>query len=148
MSAMVYTERAAECHGVVRAVARWAAAQPDIAGVAVVGSWARDAARTESDLDLVILTVDQQRYLTDDGWMARAVGHHAEIVRTKVWGPVVERRVQMASGFEIELGFAPADWAGTDPVDAGTARVVRGGCRPLHDPSGAFARLITSVLAT
>jgi Nucleotidyltransferase domain len=38
-----------------RAVA-WARRQPDIRGLALVGSWARGNARADSDVDLVVLT--------------------------------------------------------------------------------------------
>lgn len=148
MSSMVTPERVAEYHETVRSVTAWAAGRQDITGVAAVGSWARNAPRMDSDLDLVILTVDRQRYLTDDTWVPDAVGQHAEVVRTQDWGPLTERRVVLRSGFEIDLGFAAPSWAGTEPVDAGTARVVRDGCLPLHDPSGAFALLIAAVRAT
>jgi hypothetical protein len=63
-----------------------------------------------SDLDLVILTVDKQRYLTDGWWVPGAVGQQAEVVRTHDWGPLTERRVVLQSGFEIEFGFAQSPW--------------------------------------
>jgi Nucleotidyltransferase domain len=36
----------------------WARRRPDIRGLALVGSWARGSARTDSDVDLVVLTTD------------------------------------------------------------------------------------------
>ena len=102
----------------------------------------------DSDLDLVILTVDKRRYATDDGWLQGAVGKQGEIVRTQEWGPLTERRAVLQSGFEIEFGFVSPSWASTEPLDAGTARVVSDGCLPLHDPSGAFELLIATVRAT
>jgi hypothetical protein len=148
MSLMVTPERAAEYHGIVRSVTAWADGQQDITGIAAVGSWARDEPRMDSDLDLVILTVDKQRYSTDGWWVPGAVGQQADVVRTQDWGPLTERRVVLQSGFEIEFGFAAPSWASTEPLDAGTARVVRDGCLPLHDPSGAFELLIAAVRAT
>jgi predicted nucleotidyltransferase len=148
MSSMVTPARAAECDEIVRSVTAWAAGQHDITGIAAVGSWARAEPRVDSDLDLVILTVDRQRYVADASWVLRALSQQAEIVRTQDWGPLTERRVVLQSGFEIEFGFAAPSWASPDPVDAGTARVVRDGCLPLHDPSRVFERLITAVRAT
>lgn len=145
---MVTPERAAEYHGVVRSVTAWADGQHDITGLAAVGSWARSEPRMDSDLDLVVLTADKQRYLADDRWVLGAVGQQAELVRTQDWGPVTERRVALQSGFEIEFGFVASTWANTEPLDAGTANVVRDGCLPLHDPSGAFELLIAAVRAT
>ncbi len=58
---------------------------------------------------------------------------------------MTERRVQLPSGFEVEFGFAAPSWAATDPVDAGTARVVRDGCRPLLDAHALFDNLIAAI---
>ena len=145
MRAMVTPDRASECVRIVRSVAEWATEQSDIVGVAIVGSWARDQARMESDLDLVILTDDRERYLSDGAWVRAALGEPAELIRTQRWGPLTERRVALPSGLEIEFGFVPPGWASVDPVDPGTARVVADGCSPVHDPLGAFTRLIAAV---
>jgi predicted nucleotidyltransferase len=142
MSPMITPERGAEYRRIVRCVRTWAAGSPDITGVAVVGSWARDEARMESDLDLVVLTVEAHRYVTDDRWVTDAVGERAEVVRTQGWGALTERRVVLRSGFAVEFGFAAPSWASTEPLDAGTARAVRDGCLPTHDPAGAFASLL------
>jgi hypothetical protein len=42
---------------------------------------------------------------------------------------------------DIEIGLAPLSWADTDPVDAGTARVVREGFSIVFDPHGTLAGL-------
>ena len=148
MGAMLTADRVGEYLRVLRAVAEWAATQNGLAGVAVVGSWARNEARMDSDVDLVVLTDDPERYLADDSWTASAVGGPAQVVRTQDWGPLTERRIALQSGLEIEFGFAPRSWAGTDPVDPGTARVVGDGCSPLIDREQAFARLVVAVAAT
>jgi predicted nucleotidyltransferase len=44
-------------------VKQWAEQQSDIKGVLLVGSYARGAARADSDIDLVILTTSPRRYL-------------------------------------------------------------------------------------
>ncbi len=48
-------------------VSDWAARQPDILALALVGSHARGAATETSDVDLVILAQDPSRYLEDQG---------------------------------------------------------------------------------
>jgi hypothetical protein len=98
-----------------------------------------------SDIDFVILTVDQASYVDDDVWVRDAVGQAAPMVRTMTWGPISERRVRLASGFEVEFGFGPPSWASTEPLDPGTAQVVRDGCLVLSDPGGALARLVMTV---
>ena len=142
---MLTLDRIAEYGRIIRSVAKWAARQDDIVGVAVVGSWARNEERMDSDVDLVILTDDKDRYLSDSSWVPAAVGEHAEILRTQDWGPLTERRIVLPSGLEIEFGFAGRSWALADPVEAGTARVIREGCSPLVDPEGAFAGLMAVV---
>lgn len=49
-------------------IASWAAAQPDIRAVIIVGSQATGRADQWSDLDLVMLTNERARYL-DPGWL-------------------------------------------------------------------------------
>jgi uncharacterized protein len=60
---------------------------------------------------------------------------------------VTERRVRLQSGLEVEFGIAPLSWAATDPLDAGTRKVVQGGFRILVDPDGRLTRLQASVAA-
>lgn len=142
---MVTDDRRHEYATVTTLIARWARAQDDVVGVAVVGSWARGAAGMDSDIDLVVLTNEKGRYLEDDDWVAMALGEPAEIVRRQDWGPLTERRVRLSSGLEVEFGFVPPSWATTDPVDPGTAGVVRDGCRPIEDSGAVFERLIAAL---
>jgi predicted nucleotidyltransferase len=136
-------ERLEEYERVVRSVADWANQQRDIVGVAVVGSWARGAARMDSDIDLVILTTEKERYVIADDWVEPALALDAEVVRRQEWGPVTERRVRLQSGLEVEFGFTAPSWAATAPVDPGTARVISDGCVPLVDHGGYFHQLIS-----
>jgi hypothetical protein len=98
-----------------------------------------------SDIDFVVLTLDPACYVDDDAWVQAAVGQAAPVVRTMTWGPITERRVRLASGFEVEFGFGPLSWASTEPVDPGTAQVVRDGCQVITDPGSTLARLISAV---
>jgi hypothetical protein len=52
----------------------------------------------------------------------------------------------LVAGLEVEFGFASARWAKPSPPDAGTARVIREGCRIVHDPAGRLYALRTAVL--
>ena len=142
---MVTSDRRREYLRVVRSVASWARQQREIVGVAVVGSWARGQARMDSDVDLVVLTDDEERYIADDRWVPDAVGEAAQLVRAEDWGPLTERRDVLRSGLEVEFGFVSPSWASVDPVDPGTARVVGDGWSPLVDPEGALVRLGAAV---
>jgi uncharacterized protein len=117
----------------------WARERRDVRGLALVGSYARGAARRDSDVDLVLLTDDPASYIADAGW-ASELGA-AKVVRTQAWGPLTERRLLLPSGLEVEVGVVLPLWAATDPVDPGTRRVVTDCMRILHDPEGRFAAL-------
>ncbi|MFI1620317.1 nucleotidyltransferase domain-containing protein [Streptomyces lydicus] len=132
-------ERAAETKEIIDRVTRWAAGRHDVVGLLLVGSCARNAARPDSDIDLVLLTTDESQY-SDNAWAVElALG---QLVRTQSWGPISERRFATASGLEVEINIGSPDWAQTDPVDPGTRRVVTDGARPLHDPDTVLASLI------
>jgi len=129
--------------GLLDVVRRWAAERPDLHAAALVGSWARDAARADSDVDVVLLTDDRAAYLKDETWLA-ALGA-TEVLRTQPWGTVTERRVALASGLEVEFGVTSPDWASTSPVDAGTRSVALDGLVVVYDPEGLLAELVEAV---
>ena len=100
-----------------------------------------------SDVDLVVLTERPELYVGATDWVEAATGRPGQIIRTKAWGPLTERRVRLASGFLVEYGFAPAAWADVAPLDEGTARVVTDGFSVLYDPAGLLGRLVDAVAA-
>jgi predicted nucleotidyltransferase len=134
-------ERTAEMDKIADRVTRWAVDRPDIVGLLVVGSYARNAARPDSDIDLVLLTTNEARY-ADNAWAHElALG---ELIRVQSWGAVTERRFVTASGLEVEVNIGSPGWADINPVDPGTQRVVTDGARLLHDPTGALADLLNA----
>jgi uncharacterized protein len=138
-SAVISSERAAEVEHVIDRVTRWAADRDDIVGLLLVGSCARNAARRDSDIDLVVLTRDTTRY-ADSAWADElAIG---ELIRTRSWGPITEQRFATTSGLEVEIDIGCPDWARVNPIDPGTRRVVTDGARILHDPTRMLATLL------
>ena len=117
---------------------RWARTQADIEAVALVGSYARDTATTESDLDLMILTTKISSYFQDQIW----VSQFGEVEESKVehWGRVETLRVFYKGSVEVEYNFSSPDWADI-PVDAGTHSVISDGMKILSDPQGILKRL-------
>jgi uncharacterized protein len=118
-----------------------------VRALGLAGSWARREATMASDVDLVVLTDQPEYYATAVDWVEPATGRSGQIVRTKAWGPLTERRVQLTSGFLVEYGFATPDWASTDPLDEGTARVVADGFAVLYDSDALLAQLVAAVAA-
>jgi hypothetical protein len=139
ISAVISSERAAEIEDVIHRVTRWAGDRDDIVGLLLVGSCARNAARPDSDVDLVVLTRDTTRY-ADSAWADElAIG---ELIRTRTWGPITEQRFAAASGLEVEMDIGRPDWASVTPIDPGTRRVVTDGARILYDPTRILATLL------
>jgi hypothetical protein len=130
-------------------ILRWAAACDDIRGIALVGSWAIGKARSDSDIDLVLLAVNPEHFRTDPSWIraidwASVGADHLEW-RDEDYGNVWSRRIWLGSRLELEVTFAPLSWASTEPLDAGTLRVISDGCQILYDPGGILERLCKAV---
>jgi len=138
-------ERKDESDGVVTAVIEWAKTQGNVRAVGLDGSWASGRPRMDSDLDVVVLVTTKDDYVTRAEWVSLASGSPGRIVKTKDWGPLTERRVQLPSGFEDEYGFAPTSWASVDPIDPGTAQVISDGFQVLYDPDGLLAKLVQAI---
>jgi hypothetical protein len=89
----------------------------------VVGSFARQASRLGSDLDLVLLSERPDRF---GAWLAEVPPMApARFLHRRQWGPLTELRLRRRSGLHLDVGVAPLARAATEPVDVGTARVLR-----------------------
>jgi predicted nucleotidyltransferase len=135
-------ERADEVAALLCRLAGWARRRPDVRALALVGSRARGEARPGSDVDLVLLTDSPPSYTEAEDWLAEMGG--ARLVKTIERGVLVERRLALPSGLEVDLAVGTPAWASLDPLDGGTRRVVAGGMRALHDPDGLLAALAAS----
>jgi predicted nucleotidyltransferase len=126
-------------------VTDWAAHQPTIAAVALVGSHARGAARPDSDIDLVLLCEELHAFLADTSWIHRF--GEVRTCHTEDWGMVTSLRVHYRESVEVEFGLTTLAWAAF-PVDPGTRHVVSHGMRILWDREGLLGRLREVVSAS
>ena len=110
--------------GFLDAFVGWASDQADVQAIALVGSYARGAARDDSDIDLVILTDQPEKYLDSIEWVERF--GRVEKHQTEDYGKLISIRVSYQDGAEVEYGITTPDWAVT-PLDAGTREVISGG---------------------
>ena len=135
---------------IIRTFLAWGIVQPKIRAVALVGSRARGAAHQDSDIDLVMLVTDPQGFRADTTWLEQ-IDWHALDSRPQKWqdedyGLAWSRRVWLeADCVQVELTFVRLSWADVDPPDAGTCRVISGGCGILHDPDGLLVRLCEGI---
>jgi predicted nucleotidyltransferase len=118
----------------------WAQQRRDVRAVALVGSWARQAPRPESDVDVLLLTEEPSLYIEHEDWIKQLGG--VALVTTRVWGVITERRFRLPGGREVELGVGSPSWASVIPVDEGTRRVLTDGLLALYDPGGLLEELL------
>src|SRR5215510_7998663 len=123
-------------------VTDWVAHQPTMAGVALVGSYARGEARPDSDIDLVLLCEAPHAFLAHTSWIYHFGA--VERCRPEEWGLVASLRIHYKESFEVEFGLTTLAWAGL-PVDQGTQDVVSHGMRILWDREGLLGRLREAV---
>ncbi len=91
----------------LNAFVNWASAQEDVEGLVLVGSYARGEARDDSDIDLVLLTKEMERYLENVKWIERlgAVKKH----QVEDYGKLISIRVWYEGGVEVEYGITIKD---------------------------------------
>ena len=120
----------------------WAEPREDVRALLVVGSFARAEARPDSDIDVVLLTLDPTVFVNDTAWV-RALGDVSSC-QLEHYGQVTSLRTYFRDGLEAELTVARTDWA-RRPLDSGTIRVARDGTQVLFDRDGDARQLAADV---
>jgi predicted nucleotidyltransferase len=124
-------------------VKEWATVQSDIQAIFLVGSYARGKAREDSDVDLVILTNQPNKYL-DNYSFTESFGT-IERIEKEYWGKVTSFRIWYHDDFEVELGITKPDWITEKPLDAGTLQVISDGAEVVVDRIGNLEQLVQSI---
>jgi predicted nucleotidyltransferase len=123
----------------LRTFTQWAEAQPDIFAAALVGSHARGQGRPDSDIDIILLVGNPQKFIADGGWPEL----FGAVARRQVedYGRVISIRVWYGDGREVEYGITTPDWT-APPLDEGARKVIRDGMRILFERGEALSRAI------
>ncbi len=124
-------------------VTLWAADQPDVLGLALVGSYAKGTATEDSDIDLVLISRNPDRFLDDEGWVTRF--GELEKCQLEYYGLLTSLRVWFAEGCEIEFGITDEGWV-ADPLDSGTRQVIQDGMRILFERENILSRHVSRIL--
>jgi predicted nucleotidyltransferase len=125
-------------------VKQWAETNPDIIGVALVGSYARNEARVDSDLDLILLASQPQNFINEPEWIK--IFGLVKSYEVEDWGLVTSLRVYYEDGLEIEFGLTSSEWVDL-PIDEGTGKVISDGMQILLDKEGLLGRASKEVQA-
>ena len=127
---MMDHERLAMIEKFLEEFTKWAEDQPEIHAVALVGSYANHTVTVRSDVDLVILVDEPNHFLQNTQW----IGQFGDVEKQQLeeYGRVTSIRVWYQDGHEVEFGITDTLW-GSDPEDAGTQQIIRGGLRILFD---------------
>jgi predicted nucleotidyltransferase len=131
----VTDERLREVDAIASRVRRLVDSQDEVQAAIVVGSYAYGRPRMDSDIDIILALADRSRWVSEDAWATQLLGEPFQLVHEQDWGPLRERRLQTASGLEVEFGLVTSEWFAT-PVDPGTAKVLTDGCLILTDRKG------------
>lgn len=136
-----------EARALTEAIANWVQTQPTIKALGLAGSWAAERARPDSDLDLLILANNRQKYRENQVWLSdlllpepfRVVSH-----RSADYGSVWSCHALLQPDAQLELSFAGLEWALTDPIDVGTRLVVSNGFRVIVDKERRLQQLVAA----
>lgn len=128
-------------------ITAWARSRSDILALALIGSWARGAARPESDIDLIVLTTELRAFRDDKSWPTEIVWNGWRVAGWSdiAYGAAWSRHIRLEPACEVEFTFCAPDWAATDPLDPDTAGVVSKGCRVLVDKDCLLKDVLTAV---
>jgi len=123
----------------------WAKGRPEILGVALVGSYARDNVKVDSDVDLVLLASAPLKFINTPGW----IKNFGSVKSYKVedWGLLTSLRVYYQGGLEVEYGLTSSEWA-SEPLDDETRQVIADGMKILLDKTGLLGRALKEVTNT
>lgn len=116
-------------------VKKWSEQKEDIKALILVGSYSRNKARIDSDVDLVIITTKPHIYINN---LFMDVFGKVIKYEKEDWGKVVSIRTWYENnGLEVEFGITNPSWI-EKPLDPGTFKVLSDGYKVIVDKEGYF----------
>lgn len=117
----------------------------DILGIALIGSRARGTERTDSDVDLLILTTDMAQHFENPDLVSNRWGSFRYARREKWFSGETIRAFYREENLQIEYNFVKPEWANL-PANEEAIRIVKDGMKILYDPSGVLEKLQEAIL--
>lgn len=130
-------------------ITQWSSENLNIIGLALVGSYARGNARSDSDIDLMLITPNPWLFRQNMKWIYEIDWKHINL-NIKDWkdsdyGVVWSRHIYFVEQTKIEFSFGLPTWTSINPVDRGTLNVVKNGIKILYDPQKVFHNLLNEI---
>lgn len=109
-----------------------------INAVVLVGSYAREEQREDSDVDLVIISTTPKLFLQDESF----INDFGKVTKTQKedYGMVTSIRVWYEDGMEVEFGITSPLWI-SKPLDEGTLKVLKDGYKVVLDKKNYFTNI-------
>ena len=89
--------RAQRVQRIVQKVGEWAGDRPEIKAAALVGSWARQTARPDSDIDFMRLVTEPNYFRSEETWLSeidwKSIGYKLNRWKDEDYGVVWSRRI-------------------------------------------------------
>ena len=131
--------RQSRVEGLLFEFRRWAATESGIHAVALIGSYARDTATEESDVDLIVVVSLPNIYIRHRQWTSL----FGDIDRHQIedYGACTSLRVWYADGLEVEFGFVAETWAAA-PHDEEARKIASDGMKILFERKPILSLLV------
>jgi hypothetical protein len=123
---------------ILRKIQRWASHQNTIVTALLVGSYAHGTATEDSDIDIMIITLEKTTLIDSKEWL-NTFGVPRRVDQEE-YGPVTSLRT-VYDTCEIEFSIAGPDWLKA-PLDPGTEKVLGDGFRIIYTQSKTHSTLL------
>lgn len=121
------------------AIKNWAEEEKVIESIILVGSYARNAQKDTSDIDLVIISPEKNSLIEQTDLLKQFGAIKKQEI--EYWGACTSIRIWYDKSFEVEFGFVEPSWI-SQPLDGGTHRVLSDGYQVILDKKGYFEKLV------
>ena len=142
-------------NAILEKVANWAEIRSEILALALVGSYARGEATTDSDIDLMVITHFPEFFRQNHDWMHQinweSINYKILTFNDAQYGAVWSRHIYLTNlsnqfnNIKLEISFGLPAWASINPIDSGTFNVVSRGCKILYDSQGILTNLMSKI---
>lgn len=111
-------------------VKKWIQNEERISLALVIGSYARNEQRDDSDIDYILMTDDIDDFVENTNW-TKLFGAVVS-VNQELYEEVTALRIYYREDIELEFGFVSADWL-DKPLKEATQEAINGGYRLIKD---------------